>query len=51
MHRTFNCGIGMIVIVGSSKAEAALQLLSDQGLTCWELGTIAEGNGVVEFAS
>ena len=49
MHRTFNCGIGMTVIVGPSKAEAALQLLSDQGLNCWELGTIAEGNGMVEF--
>ena len=46
MHRTFNCGIGMTVIVGPSKAEAALQLLSDQGLKCWELGTIAEGNGL-----
>jgi phosphoribosylaminoimidazole (AIR) synthetase len=51
MHRTFNCGIGMTVIVGPSKAEAALQLLSDQGLNCWELGTIAEGNGMVEFTS
>ena len=40
MHRTFNCGIGMTVIVGPSKAEAALQLLSDQGLNCWELGTL-----------
>ena len=51
MHRTFNCGIGMTVIVGPSKTEAALQLLSDQGLNCWELGTIAEGNGMVEFTS
>ena len=40
MHRTFNCGIGMTVIVGPSKAEAALQLLSDQGFNCWELGTL-----------
>ena len=50
MHRTFNCGIGMTVIVGPCKAEAALQLLSDQGLNCWELGTITEGAGIVEFA-
>ena len=41
----------MTVIVGPSKAEAALQLLSDQGLNCWELGTVAEGNGIVEFIS
>jgi len=51
MHRTFNCGIGMTIIVGPGKAEAALQLLSDQGLICWGLGSITEGNGVVEFAS
>jgi phosphoribosylformylglycinamidine cyclo-ligase len=51
MHRTFNCGIGMTLIVGPAKAEAAMQLLSDHGLNCWELGTIAEGSGIVEFAS
>ena len=51
MHRTFNCGVGMTLIVGPAKAEAAMQLLSDHGLNCWELGTIAEGSGIVEFAS
>ena len=51
MLRTFNCGIGMTLIVGPTKAEAAMQLLSDHGLNCWELGRIAEGSGIVEFAS
>ena len=51
MHRTFNCGIGMTLIVGDSKAEAAMQLLHEHGLTCWELGEIRAGFGDVEFAS
>lgn len=51
MHRTFNCGIGMTLIVGDSKAEAAMQLLHEYGLTCWELGEVRAGSGDVEFAS
>lgn len=50
MHRTFNCGIGMTLIVGDSKAEAAMQLLHEYGLTCWELGEVRAGSGDVEFA-
>ena len=51
MHRTFNCGVGMTVIVGPAKAEAAIQLLSDHGLDCWELGRIEAGDGSVVFSS
>lgn len=51
MHRTFNCGVGMTVIVGPAKAEAAIQLLSEQGLDCWELGHIETGDGSVTFTS
>lgn len=51
MHRTFNCGVGMTVIVGPAKAEAAIQLLSEQGLDCWELGRIEAGDGSVTFTS
>ena len=51
MYRTFNCGVGMTLIVGASKAEAAMQLLTERGLDCWLLGEIREGNRTVEFAS
>lgn len=51
MYRTFNCGVGMAVIVGPAKAEAAIQLLSEQGLDCWELGRIEAGDGSVTFTS
>lgn len=51
MHRTFNCGVGMTVIVGPAKAESAIQLLTEQGLNCWELGRIEAGDGLVVFTS
>ncbi|ALP52505.1 hypothetical protein Tel_04715 [Candidatus Tenderia electrophaga] len=40
MHRTFNCGIGMAVIVAAEDANAALACLREQGETVWQIGTI-----------
>ncbi len=48
MHRTFNCGIGMIAIVASERADEALQLLARLGETAMLLGEVRRGNrGVV----
>jgi phosphoribosylformylglycinamidine cyclo-ligase len=48
MHRTFNCGIGMIAIVASERADEALQLLARLGETAMLLGEVRCGNrGVV----
>jgi phosphoribosylformylglycinamidine cyclo-ligase len=41
MHRTFNCGIGMVVAVEASDAEAAMRFLASQGETVYRLGEIA----------
>ncbi|MFA5243451.1 MAG: phosphoribosylformylglycinamidine cyclo-ligase [Sulfuricella sp.] len=40
MHRTFNCGIGMIVIVAAGDAEAAMNSLSASGEQVWRIGQI-----------
>lgn len=40
MLRTFNCGIGMIVIADASKADSVARNLTDDGETVIELGTI-----------
>ncbi|MBV6418599.1 MAG: Phosphoribosylformylglycinamidine cyclo-ligase [Steroidobacteraceae bacterium] len=48
MHRTFNCGIGMVVIVAAGDAQAALALLRSQGETASVIGEVRRGgSGVV----
>ena len=45
MYRTFNCGIGMAVIVSAEQADAAQAFLAGQGETVYRLGTIRERAG------
>ncbi|MBI3901336.1 MAG: phosphoribosylformylglycinamidine cyclo-ligase [Nitrosomonadales bacterium] len=40
MYRTFNCGIGMIVVVDKNDADTALNQLKAAGETAWAIGTI-----------
>ncbi|WP_413732201.1 phosphoribosylformylglycinamidine cyclo-ligase [Sodalis sp. RH20] len=50
MYRTFNCGVGMIVVVPAHSADRALSLLAGLGETAWKLGeiqTLAGGERVI----
>jgi len=48
MYRTFNCGIGMVVIVPAARAAEALALLSTQGEQALLIGAVHRGDrGVV----
>ncbi|MFY9328901.1 MAG: phosphoribosylformylglycinamidine cyclo-ligase [Georgfuchsia sp.] len=40
MHRVFNCGIGMVVVVAETDAERALELLRKAGETVYRIGRI-----------
>lgn len=40
MHRTFNCGIGMIVVLPATEADAALRQLSAAGETATLIGEV-----------
>jgi phosphoribosylformylglycinamidine cyclo-ligase len=40
MRRTFNCGVGMVVIVDAKDAQEAIQILNNQGETAWQIGRI-----------
>ncbi|MDO8892777.1 MAG: phosphoribosylformylglycinamidine cyclo-ligase [Sulfurimicrobium sp.] len=40
MHRTFNCGIGMIVIVAAEHAGAAISSLTASGEQVWRIGQV-----------
>ena len=45
MYRTFNCGVGFVVVVPADKADQAIDLLNEQGETAWKLGEIVERTG------
>lgn len=40
MYRTFNCGIGMVLVVNSADAAEVQQFLQQQGETVYEIGVI-----------
>ncbi|EOH6319117.1 phosphoribosylformylglycinamidine cyclo-ligase, partial [Burkholderia cenocepacia] len=40
MHRVFNCGIGMAVIVSAADADAAIADLTAAGEQVWKIGTV-----------
>jgi phosphoribosylformylglycinamidine cyclo-ligase len=47
MHRTFNCGIGMVAIVPRASAQAAIELLRSAGEQATLIGEVRPGNGDV----
>ena len=49
MRRTFNCGVGMIVVVDDDAADEAVTVLRDQGEDAWVIGHMADGPGEVRF--
>ncbi len=50
MRRTFNCGVGMVVVVAANDAARAVELLGDNGESAWRLGRIVPGGGRVRYA-
>jgi phosphoribosylformylglycinamidine cyclo-ligase len=40
MHRVFNCGIGMTVIVAEADADAAVRMLGEAGESAYRIGRI-----------
>lgn len=40
MHRVFNCGIGMVIVVAADQAAAVTATLQEQGETVFDLGQI-----------
>jgi len=41
MHRVFNCGIGMVLVVDAARADAVAATLRGQGETVYALGQVA----------
>ncbi|MFL5489428.1 MAG: phosphoribosylformylglycinamidine cyclo-ligase [Gemmatimonadaceae bacterium] len=47
MYRTFNMGVGMVVICASSDEKAVLSAVSAAGLSGWRIGSLKQGSGAV----
>lgn len=43
MYRTFNCGVGMIIVVSQENANKAMEILNQAGETAFQLGQIEAG--------
>jgi phosphoribosylformylglycinamidine cyclo-ligase len=42
MYRTFNCGVGMIIVVPADQVANSLEILAAHGEKAWHIGAIAE---------
>jgi len=49
MMRTFNCGVGMILVVSPEHASTTLSLLADHGISAWDLGVITDQSSGVRL--
>ncbi len=45
MYRTFNCGIGMVLVVSAEDADTTMDVLSAAGETVYRLGEITSSSG------
>ncbi len=45
MLRTFNCGIGMVLVVVADYADDVMRFLTEQGETVYRLGELVAGSG------
>ncbi len=49
MRRTFNCGVGMVIVVAEHDVDTAIDTLQAAGETAWEIGCIVTGAGEVTY--
>ncbi len=50
MRRTFNCGVGMVVVVDEQDADRAIAILNENGESAWRIGNVVAGNQEVAYA-
>jgi len=51
MYRTFNMGIGMVVVLSSSATQRAQRTFKRHGVDNWVIGEVTPGNRKVQFSA
>jgi phosphoribosylformylglycinamidine cyclo-ligase len=46
MLRTFNMGIGFVLVIPANESARAQEILQEQGHACAVIGTVIEGEGI-----
>jgi len=49
MYRTFNMGIGMVIVVPPEEADMAIRAAEEAGERAYRIGTVTEGEQIVTF--
>jgi phosphoribosylformylglycinamidine cyclo-ligase len=49
MLRTFNMGVGMVLIVSAENETSALEIMKAEGEDAWTLGSVVKGGGIVVY--
>ncbi len=44
MYKTFNCGVGMVLVVSQDQLDEAIKILNESGESAWHLGQIVESS-------
>jgi len=49
MYRTFNCGVGFVIVMPKQQADKAIEILNDNGEQAWQIGEMVsrEADAVV----
>jgi phosphoribosylformylglycinamidine cyclo-ligase len=49
MRRTFNCGVGMCLVVAPHQVDQVIDVLAGNGESAWRMGTVMAGGGEVDY--
>ena len=49
MRRTFNCGVGMCLVVAPHLVDQVIEVLAGNGESAWRMGTVMAGGGEVDY--
>jgi phosphoribosylformylglycinamidine cyclo-ligase len=49
MYRTFNMGVGMVIVCARERVAAITSHLSQCGIPCYQIGEVVEGNRTVSI--